>query len=55
MGLTIHRKIVYILRVFSLDDKGKVVDYFTAGPTLLSLEKDEEKTVLSLGEGLSLK
>jgi len=52
VGLVIQRKIIYHIRVFSLDDKGKLVNYFSAGPSPLSLEKDEEKIVLSLEEGL---
>ena len=51
VGLVVHRKIVYQIRIFSIDDKGKIVNCFRAGPSLLSLEKDEEKTVLTMEEG----
>ena len=51
VGLVVQRKIIYHIRVFSLDDKGRLVDFFAAGPSPLSLEKDEEKTVLAFEEG----
>ena len=51
VGLTSQRKLIYHIRVFSLDEEGRLLDQFFAGPNFLALEKDEEQAVLTIEEG----
>jgi len=51
VGFAAQRRVVYHLRVFSHDAKGRVLDMFSSGPAGLSLEKDGESQVISLETG----
>nr|CAB3249719.1 germ cell-less protein-like 1 [Phallusia mammillata] len=54
VGLTPVRRILYHIRVFSVNKKGHVVNKVSCGPSFLALEKDDERIVLHFNSGEKL-